>query len=445
MKKRLFSLVTMAALSVSMLAGCSSNGGTAKGEDGKVKELKEPVTIEMWHYMTGKQSDVLNEIVTEFNKTNGKGITVKEVPQGSIQDLNKKVIAASQSNTLPAIINVYPDVATGLIDQNKIVDLSTYINDTDIGMKDDLKNDFIPSFIEELQQWDKNKIYGIPMTKSTEVVYVNKNKLEQLGYKVDDLKNLTVEKLVEISKKSKEQLGIPGFGFDSLSNAFISTLKSDGRDFVDLESKIDIDNAWVKDFMEKYKQDYQNGYFRVAGEDKFLSGPFSNGNLLMYQGSTAGYSHIKTNGAFDVAVVEVPVFQGKDKAVIQQGASLFATADVSPEAQYAAYEFMKFATNKENTAKFATATGYLPVRKSANDTDAVKKILADKTNLYANVYETAQKALEYSYYTPAINNAQSARNEAAEKFEAYVTGKIKDIDTFIKDLKTSVETSIQRQ
>ena len=43
-----------------------------------------------------------------------KGITVTASSQGSITDLNKKVIAASQSNTLPAIINVYPDAATGL-------------------------------------------------------------------------------------------------------------------------------------------------------------------------------------------------------------------------------------------------------------------------------------------------------------------------------------------
>lgn len=444
MKKRLLSLLMMGTLSLSMLAGCSG-GDSAKEESGKVTELTNPVEIEMWHYMTGKQGEVLNEIVTEFNNTNGKGITVKAVPQGNIQDLNKKVIAASQSNTLPAIINVYPDVATGLINQNKIVDLTTYINDDKVGMKEDLENDFIPSFVEELQQWEKGKTYGIPMTKSTEVVYVNKNKLEELGYKVEDLQGLTVEKLTEISKKAKEQLSIPGFGFDSLSNAFISTLKSDGTDFVDLDANINIDNAWVKEFMEKYKEEYKNGYFRVAGEDKFLSGPFSNGDLLMYQGSTAGYAHIKTNGAFDVAIVEVPVFEGKERSVIQQGASLFATTDVSPEAQYAAYEFMKFVTNTENTAKFATSTGYLPVRKSAANTEVVKNILADKTNLYANVYEVAQKALGYSYYTPAINNAQSARNEAAEKFEAYVTGNIADINTFIKDLNTSVETAIQRQ
>ena len=94
-------------------------------------------------------------------------------------------------------------------------------------MKDDLKNDFIPDFINELSQWGENKIYGLPLTKSTEVLYVNKNLLEQLGYTVDDLKDLTFEKLAEISEKCQSELGITGFGFDSSSNAFISTLKED--------------------------------------------------------------------------------------------------------------------------------------------------------------------------------------------------------------------------
>ena len=45
-------------------------------------------------------------------------------------------------------------------------------------MDDDIKNDFVRTFIDELSQWGENKIYGLPLTKSTEVLYVNKNLLE---------------------------------------------------------------------------------------------------------------------------------------------------------------------------------------------------------------------------------------------------------------------------
>ncbi|MCI9070441.1 extracellular solute-binding protein [Clostridium sp.] len=442
MKRRLLASLMTAILAVTALTGCSKDNSS---NDNIVTELKEPVTIEMWHYMNGKQAEVLQSIVDDFNNSNTQGITVKALAQGSIPDLNKKVIAASQSNTLPAIVNVYPDAATGLINDNKVADLTPYVNNETVGMKDAIKDDFIPDFIKELSQWGENKIYGLPMTKSTEVLYVNKNLLEQLGYTVEDLKDLDFKKLAEISEKCQSQLGIPGFGFDSPSNAFISSLKEDGKDFVQLDGKINVVNDWSKEFMQFFRNETQKGAFRVPGEDKFLSGPFSNQKLLAYQGSSAGFAHINTNGAFEVAIVEVPHFEGKSKAVIQQGASLFVTKDVPAEAQYAAYEFIKFATNTENTAKFSTATGYLPVRKSAQDSTLVQELVSDSNSLYGKIYEVAKDSLSFAYFTPAVNNAQSARTVADEKFSAYVTGNSDDVDAMLEEMKVQVETSISRQ
>ena len=386
---------------------------------------------------------ILNEIIEDFNATNDKGITVNAISQGSIVDLNKKVISAAQSNSLPAIINVYPDVATGLIEDKKLVNLSSFINDKNVGMADEM-DDFVDTFIEETSQWNNGEVYGLPMTKSTEVLYVNKNMLESLGYTLEDLEDLTFEKLAEISNKAVTELGVAGFGFDSSSNAFISSLKMDGLDFVDSKGTINVDNEWVREYMTFFQKQAESGAFRIAGEDKFLSNPFVNQKMLCYQGSSAGYAYLNNDGAFEIAVVEVPVFEGKDKAVMQQGASLFVTNNVSAEAQYAAYEFVKFATNAENTAKFATATGYLPVRKSAIETEIVKNILNDETSLYSQVYNVAQKSLPYAYYTPAINNAQSARTVAQEKYEAFMSGSITDVEVLVDDIVSQVQTSIGR-
>ena len=440
MKKRLLATLLSSTLVMTSLAGCSS-----KSENGDmVTELTKPITIEMWHYMNGGQAEVLNEIIEDFNATNDKGITVNAISQGSIVDLNKKVISAAQSNSLPAIINVYPDVATGLIEDKKLVNLSSFINDKNVGMADEM-DDFVDAFIQETSQWNNGEVYGLPMTKSTEVLYVNKNMLESLGYTLEDLEDLTFEKLAEISNKAVTELGVAGFGFDSSSNAFISSLKMDGLDFVDSKGTINVDNEWVKEFMQYYKDNTEKGYFRTPGEDTYLSGPFSNEKLLMYQASTAGASHIQTNGAFVLGISEVPKFEAKSKAVIQQGASLFVTNDTTAQQKYAAYEFIKYATNTENTAQFAVATGYLPVRYSAEETITMKNVLNNTESIYGKVYPVAKEELNYAYYTPAINNAQSARNIIQEKYESYVNGGISDIETFIKDTTSQVETSIQRQ
>ena len=125
MKKRLLASLMAATVAVTTLTGCGKTDSSKSSEI--VTELTGPVSIEMWHYMTGKQSEVLQSIVDDFNANNGKGITVTALSQGAIPDLNKKIIAASQSNTLPAIVNIYPDAATGLINDKKIVNLSSYI------------------------------------------------------------------------------------------------------------------------------------------------------------------------------------------------------------------------------------------------------------------------------------------------------------------------------
>ena len=167
MNKRILASILTATLGIGMFVGCGKKNNTSAEI---ITELKSPISIEMWHYLNEKQAEVLDSIVKDFNGNNNMGITVSAVNQGNIGDLNKKVITASQSNSLPAIINVYPDIATGLINQNKIVDLAPYVNDSTIGMKSDIENDFYTTFINEVSQWTKGSVYGIPMTKSTEEI-----------------------------------------------------------------------------------------------------------------------------------------------------------------------------------------------------------------------------------------------------------------------------------
>ena len=456
MKKKFFAATMAGLMAMTAFTGCSSEevapdnggatGGTTEPIEVVIPQLSGETEVVMWHFMSGAQEEILGEIITEFNETNGQGIVVSAISQGKVPDLNKKVIAGAQSNTLPAIINVYPDLATGLIEQDNIFDMSAFAMHPEIGIREDLEKDFIPAFVAEVAQWNDGQLYGLPMTKSTEVVYVNKTKLEEIGYTMEDVQNMTIEKLAEISAVSKEKLGIPGFGYDSNSNGFITIMKMGGMDFVELDGTINLDNEWAREYMTFLRAQVDSGAFRTTGEDGYLSGPFSNQQVLMYQGSSAGATFINTNDAFELAVVPAPSFEsGSRQAVIQQGGSVFITNDVSPEQQYAAYEFVKFATNTENTAKFAVNTGYLPVRRSATETDTLKTVLGDTESVYGKVFPAAQISLEYAYYTPAINNAQSARNTIGEKFEAYLQGSIPDIESFISESAAEVQTAIGRQ
>ena len=94
----------------------------------------------------------------------------------------------------------------------------------------------------------------------------------------------------------------------------------------------------------------------------------------MYVGSNAGltFTDSAVNGKFEWATAPYP-----NDIVIQQGPSIFAMNNVSPQQQYASYEYMKFISSTPSTTSWAMATGYLPVTKDAMESEEYKKYLQE--------------------------------------------------------------------
>src|SRR2546426_11669109 len=63
--------------------------------------LSGPVSITLWHALSGPQQAALDAMVGKFNETNGKGITVTAQYQGNYTQLYGRTLAAIQAGTLP--------------------------------------------------------------------------------------------------------------------------------------------------------------------------------------------------------------------------------------------------------------------------------------------------------------------------------------------------------
>lgn len=85
---------TAAALGTAiLLTACNTNTGTtAPGSKVKLDPSK-PVSLTVWHYYNGAQQAAFDQLVSEFNATEGKdkGIYVEGYTQGSVSDLEKAV------------------------------------------------------------------------------------------------------------------------------------------------------------------------------------------------------------------------------------------------------------------------------------------------------------------------------------------------------------------
>src|SRR5699024_6735862 len=86
---------------------------------------------------------------------------------------------------------------------------------------------------------------------------------------------------------------VVGAGFDSLNNYYAIGMKNEG---VDISPDMDVTSDASKKVVNYYLDGIKEGYFRIAGSDNYLSGPFGAQTIAMNIGSMAGESHVR-NGA----------------------------------------------------------------------------------------------------------------------------------------------------
>ena len=117
-----------------------------------------------------------------------------------------------------------------------------------------------------------------------------------------------------------------------------------------------------------------------------------------------------TTYPIDIAVLNVPNFEGSDPCIVQQGAGM-AVAKSDEKTEYACSVFLKWFTDEQRNIEFAVNSGYLPVKKSANDID---KILSYNSDISENMKDTFETAIgeinSYSLYTaPPYEDSSDVR------------------------------------
>ena len=384
-----------------------------------VTEIKDPVEITFWHAMNGEQEKALQKLTKEFTDKN-TNIKITLQNQSSYPDLQQKITATLASpKDLPTITQAYPDWMLNAVQDNLLVDLGAYINNDKL--KFDNYDDILPSFRESSKI--DGKIYGMPFNKSTEVIWYNKTLFDELNIKPPT----NYEELTKVAKEIKDKKGIVGAGFDSLNTYYTTFLKKEGVVF---DSKFDPTSEASVKAVDYYLDGIKDGYFRIAGTDKYLSGPFGNETIAMYIGSNAGETFVKqgVGDKFEVGAAPYP-----SKPSLQQGTDVYMFSSATPEQRTAAYEYLKFMTTTESQITWAKETGYIPVRKSAIDSDQYK----NSGSLIAPILAEATSDL---YTNPILSGADSAFRESGTVLESILAAPNTDVNKKLEDFKNSLNS-----
>jgi multiple sugar transport system substrate-binding protein len=340
--------------------------------------------VEFWHSMSGPNGEAVQYLVDRFNVENEYGIIVNATYQGGYNDAHQKVTAALVAGEFPNIGQAYGNNVATYFPSGRVVQLDTFIFDITYGVQD--FEDIIEGYRNESSAFADGKFYTLPFSKSTEVLYYNPDFFNKEGLWADREGDVftpptTWSELEATAKAITAITGEPAFGYDSIANLFITWTQQNGGAYTRTEGatvvdKVLFNNPEAVEAVEFFAKGVREGYFRVAGDDRYLSGPFVSGNLMMYIGSTSG-SVFNQSDLFDYDSAQVPF--GKEPLVIQQGANFFML-DKGTASNLASFIFLNWAMETEQTVEWSMRSGYLPVRESARDLPVYKEFLDSRVN-----------------------------------------------------------------
>lgn len=414
--KKLTSLALSAVLMTGLMTGCGSKNNTSSEEI--VTEITEPVEISFWHAMSGDLEKTLEKLTDKFMEAN-PNITVNLQNQSTYNDLQQKMTATLASpKDLPTLTQAYPHWMINAMQDELLVDLKPYIENETIGSEN--YNDMLEGF-KTASEID-GKIYGMPFNKSTEVIWYNKTLFDELGLEVPT----TFEEFAQVAKTITEKKGIVGAGFDALNNFYTTYLKNKGVDF---NSETDVTSAESVEAANYYLDGIKEGYFRIAGTDMYLSGPFANETLGMYVGSNAGESFVKqgVDGKFEVGVAPYPA-----ESVMQQGTDLYMFSNATAEQRTAAFEFLKFLTSTENQITWGVETGYIPATHAAISSDEYK----NSGSLVSSILEEATS--KNLFINDVAQGVDSAYNESRVVMEDILADKNSDVKSKLEAYRNTL-------
>ena len=433
--KKTVSLLLLLAMLLSVCSFASAE--TAPAYDGS------EVTISFYHTMGTNLTPVLDAYIAEFNALY-PNIHVEPTTVGSYDDVRDQVSTEITVGTQPNIAYCYPDhvalynLAKAVQTLDKYIDSDAVITRADgsteiLGLTAEQKADFIEGYYNEGMEYGDGKMYTMPLSKSTEVLYYNKTFFDANNIAVpttwDELEAVCA-KIVEI-----DPMSIP-LGYDSEGNWFITMTEQLNTPYTSATAPHFLFNTPENQaFVKQFREWYQEGYLTTQKlYGAFTSGLFTSTSEIrsyMSIGSSAGATYQRPakdadgNYPFEVGIATIPQANPDNRRVISQGPSLCIFKKANEQEVIASWLFVKFlTTNVEFQAEFSMASGYVPVIKSVTDNEVYADFLskADGGNYVSALSAKVCLEQQDAYYTsPAFNGSSTARDEVAALLPACLT------------------------
>jgi multiple sugar transport system substrate-binding protein/sn-glycerol 3-phosphate transport system substrate-binding protein len=315
----------------------------------------------------------LNAIVFEFNRANPWGITVQASYQGSYATLHKKVLAALGGDGAPDLAVAYSNQAATYQLSEALADLNPLINSPRWGLSAAEQADFYPNFLAaDVSPFFGGRRLGLPPNRSLEALYVNLDWLAELGYSEppahpQQFKEMACKAAANPFSRSGSTRSA-GLTFEISASTLASLTFAFGGDIYDAQANRYTYDSPAAQAAAAFLQDLvRSGCARLPAQRFGEQADFAAGRTLFTFGTTAGLPYyqqaVERGAAFAWTVSAIPHTTAAPVANLYGGSVSILRS--TPPRELAAWLFLKHFTSPEVQARWAQASSYFPVRRSA--------------------------------------------------------------------------------
>ncbi|NLE76272.1 MAG: ABC transporter substrate-binding protein [Chloroflexi bacterium] len=362
-------------------------------------------TVVFWHTSREMHGETLQAMAAEFNAGNAWGIQVQAVYIGSYGEIFRRLQEAIHGGQTPDLAVAYANQTALYARTGGIVPLEPYLASERFGLSAAEQADIFPAFLAADRLPEAGgQLMGFPTYRSADVLYYNLTWLQRLGYEGPPQ---TWTQFEEMCQRAADPANdATGYAFSASASTFAGWVWSRGGELLTTDGRAAFQGAPGVQALTMLQRLAASGGLQAAAEYLDDQRAFTAGRALFTFGSSAGLPYyqeeIQSAGSpFQWGVAPFPSSTGRP-VVVAYGPS-WTVFRSTPEKQLAAWLFTRWFTQPENTARWAMAANYFPVRQSALSLPAMQEYLAAHPQ-----YRAAFETLPYGRVEPSL----AAWNEA---------------------------------
>jgi multiple sugar transport system substrate-binding protein len=412
MARRIFILLII-------LTCCLYLSGCGQKEKGTGKKTK----VTFWYGFGGPLGESLEGMIADFN-SHHPDIEVSGASMGQYAALSQKIMAAIAANNPPALAQVYENWTANFIEAGAIVPLEVFIQGPDGFSQQDLE-DIYPVFLEGGQF--EGRMWTFPFNKGLPALYYNKEMFRKAGLDPDrpprtwdEFRDMAMKLTVDTNGDGNPEQWGTSFSIPTAFAMYQQIMLQNGGQIMSPDGNRFLFNSpegvaalqFLLDLIEK------DGAAYIAPGAYEHQTDFVSQKVAMIQGYIVSRKYMEPQLTFEPGIAPVP--QGEKQAVLVTGTNLAIFSKATQAQQQAAWTFVKWLASVEQQARWAIETSYVPIRRSALESEAMKAEFAKVPGL-----EAVMRQMDHAMAQPKSAEWFAGRRQLEEEaVEPVMRGKI---------------------